>query len=284
MTGVRIAVLGGKGQLGQTLRSWVHRNDPSEEWCFFSSTEVDITNKKMIDSLFVEKGPFHYVVNCAAYTAVDKAESEAEKAEAINTKAVEYLAKICQQQNSTLIHISTDFVFDGTISRPLTEIDMPNPLGVYGQTKYAGEKHIAEQLEAHFILRTSWLYSTFGRNFFLTIQRLTQENKEINVVVDQVGTPTHTEVLANIIGEITTTRSKAFGLYHVSNEGVASWYDFAYEIITMSGSNCRVNPIPTTEYPTPAIRPAYSVLNKTKLKNQFNTSLPHWKESLETCF
>lgn len=284
MSPQKIAVLGGYGQLGKTLQNWYQVTNPKQHWYFYGSTEVDITNRGSVDALFKEKGPFDYVVNCAAYTAVDKAEEDHEKAQNCNTRAVGYLAKSCRQENSKLIHISTDFVFDGNLSRPLSETDTPNPLNVYGQTKYEGEQLVNKHLKTHFILRTGWLYSNYGHNFLLTMQRLAKTKTEINVVADQIGTPTHTAVLANVIVNLIETHSEAYGLYHVSNEGVASWYDFAYEIMQLSGSNCRVKPIPSKAYPTPAKRPAFSVLDKSKLKSQFTISLPHWKESLQNCF
>ncbi len=280
-----IAVLGANGQLGQSLQKYSKtKKQAKQEWHFFTSADINITRPSQIDRLFNDHPSFDYLINCAAYTAVDQAEKEHRKAKAVNADAVKYLAECCEKHGVILIHISTDFVFDGKISRPLTELDSPRPIGVYGQTKYNGEVFIKQSMAAYFILRTGWLYATSGANFLNTMLRLTKEKNELKVVCDQVGTPTHTEVLCRVITTIINTRSRAFGLYHVGNEGVASWYDFTYEIIQNARHHCKLTPILTKDYPTPAKRPAYSVLDKTKLKTTFNLKLPHWKESLKKCF
>lgn len=282
MKGFKVAVLGANGQLGQSIKDWYTSHKPDKEWVFFSSSALDITDKKALAQGL--DNSFNYVINCAAYTAVDRAEQEIDKAQNINTTAVENLAKACRQKNITLLHISTDFVFDGNRSRPYKETDQPQPLGVYGKTKYQGEKLIAEHLHQYFILRTGWLYSSRSKNFLTTIHRLSQEREALQVVCDQVGTPTHVQVLIKIIVLLIARNSKAYGCYHVANEGVASWYDFAYEILQLNNSSCTLYPIPTKEYPTPAQRPAYSVLDKTKIKAELNLHLPHWKENLKDCF
>lgn len=285
MTRLKVAVLGANGQLGQSLKNWLRQvNNSQIDWFFFSSAEVNITIESDIDKLLSDKNSFDYIVNCAAYTAVDQAEEETKKAKEVNATAVKYLAQSCKKSGTILIHISTDFVFDGIVSRPLNELDLPNPIGVYGQTKYEGEQHIAEETEAYFILRTGWLYSVYNKNFFKSMQRLFQEKEELRVVCDQVGTPTHTSILCEVINTMISTQSRAYGLYHVAHEGVASWYDFAYEILQHSNSTCTLTPLLTKDFPTPAKRPSYSVLDKTKVKTQFDLRLPHWKEGLQKCF
>lgn len=275
-----IIVLGANGQLGQTLQNWPSFQRTADSWKYFTSSQVDITQKPHIDKLF-EKYNITYIINCAAYTSVDGAETDKKKARQVNAIAVKYLAQACQTHNSTLIHISTDFVFDGCYNRPLKEDDPPHPLSVYGQTKLEGEESIKKYLGNHFILRTGWLYSGYGHNFFRTMQGLAKTKNSIKVVYDQIGTPTHTKVLVEIIQNIIERSSTNYGLYHAANEGVASWYDFAFEIIGAFSSTCKVAPILSKDYPTTAKRPAYSVLDKSKLKAQFQIDLPHWKTSLQ---
>lgn len=277
MKKLKIAVTGAKGQLGKSLQHWSSNNPSNNEWHFFDSIQLDITNHNKLEGFFKED--WDYLINCAAYTAVDLAESENGKAHQINAQAVKDLAEFCKTLGIVLIHISTDFVFDGSLSRPLKETDLTKAINVYGETKLEGEQHIQKILKEHFILRTGWLYSEFGKNFYKTIYRLGQEKNELRVVCDQIGTPTHTSVLVQGINEIISTQSEAFGIYHLSNEGVASWYDFAYEILKVSKSHCKLNPVLHTSYPTPAKRPAFSVLDKTKFKKEFQLEIPHWKDS-----
>lgn len=280
----KIAVVGANGQLGQSLKQGFQQNNPAEHWSFFSSKKLDINDHKSVKQKLIEEDRFDYVINCAAFTAVDLAETQKEKAEETNHLAVENLAKICTISESKLIHISTDFVFDGKENKPLKENDKTNPINFYGTSKLRGERAIQKHLEPYFILRTGWLYSSFGKNFLKTIEQLGKTKDELYVVYDQVGAPTHTDVLVKAILKIIHTESKAYGIYHVANEGVASWYDFAYEILKLTNSNCRLKAILSEAYPTPADRPSYSVLNKNKFKKQFDFEIPHWKESLKLCF
>lgn len=281
MKNQKIAVTGASGQLGKNLQ--LQANMLPGQWHFFSSEELDITNIEQLEKHFLNQS-FDYIINCAAYTKVDLAETEKQKAENVNSLGVKNIAEVCNKSNTTLIHISTDFVFDGNSNKPIKETETPNPINIYGQTKFAGEQQIQDKLHKYFILRTGWLYSSLGQNFLLTMKRLSKEKKELNVICDQVGTPTHTSVLIKAINEIRKVNSAAYGIYNVANEGVASWYDFAYEILKHSKSSCKLNPIMTEEYPTPAQRPTFSVLDKTKFKRVFQTDFPHWKESLATCF
>lgn len=284
MNKIKIAVTGANGQLGQNLKRWYQSQKSQQEWHFFSSAELDITKKDQLKKNFNVHSKFDYIINCAAYTKVDQAESEIESAEKINGLAVKELARVCEQSDIILIHISTDFVFEGNIARPLTETDCTNPINVYGRSKLLGEKELKTQLEKHFILRTGWLYSDLGKNFFTTIQKLAREKEELKVVFDQAGTPTHVSVLIQAILKIIETRSTAFGTYHIANEGLASWYDFAYEILQFSKISTSLIPVLSSEFLTPAKRPHFSVLDKSKFKKEFKVEIPHWKESLKTCF
>lgn len=281
----KIAVLGANGQLGQTLQQQSHKwADPSLNFRFFSAQELDITQTAALQKkLFSKESDFDYIVNCAAYTAVDLAETEREKARKVNATAVTEIARLCQKNGSTLIHISTDFVFDGKTNTPLTEMVTPNPINHYGKSKWLGEEGIKAEMKGFFILRTGWLYSNYRHNFYKTMCRLFKGRENLSVVYDQVGTPTFTPVIADAIHRIIGSKSTAYGIYHVANEGVASWYDFAYEILRHTDSKCRLSPILSKDYPTPAERPAYSVLDKSKFKNEFSMAFPHWKESLKEC-
>lgn len=278
---VRVAVLGANGQLGQSLEYSLSSQKTKTEWSFFSSSKIDITSEKQLEQFF-QNSFFDYIINCAAYTKVDLAESEHQNAKQVNVDAVKTLAKHCQIAGSILIHISTDFVFSGNQNAPYKEVDTPSPINVYGQTKWEGEQHISKHLEQHFILRTGWMYSNFGHNFIKTIQKLATHKKTLYVVYDQLGTPTHTKIVVDVIFGIISQRSTAYGTYHVGNEGVTSWYDFAVEIINVSGKPCKILPIRTEDFPTPARRPVYSVLDKEKVKQQFEIDLPHWRASLIT--
>ena len=274
-----VLVTGGRGQLGQALQS-VAPDYPDLMFHFVGSSEVDITDKSSLSAIFERINP-DFCINAAAYTAVDKAESEPEKATHVNVTGAINLAETCLRYNTTLIHISTDFVFDGQKTTPYLESDDTNPTGVYGRTKRDGENGIITVGGKYFIIRTSWLYSQFGANFMKTMLRLASERDTISVVNDQIGTPTHAVDLARAIATIIRNPKAAYGIYHYSNEGAASWYDFARKIFEVNGVNIDVRPIPTTDFPTPAKRPAYSVLDKTKIKQTFQVDVPDWQISLK---
>lgn len=278
-----ILITGSTGQLGQCLQK-LYRNLSKEDYNFVfkSEAELDITDSEALKIAF-ENTNYHYCVNCAAYTAVDRAETEYEKALAINAEAVSNLVRVCNIHQTILIHISTDFVFSGNQSQPYSELDIPEPIGNYGNSKWKGEQVIQQQLNRYFILRTSWLYSEFKTNFLKTMLKLGLQKNELSVVFDQVGTPTYAMDLAEVILKIITINSTDFGLYHYSNEGVASWYDFAIAIFEKKKINCIVKPIRSGEYPTLAKRPAFSVLDKNKFKAVFRLSIPHWQKSLQSC-
>lgn len=277
----KILVTGSHGQLGTEL-NFLSTLHPFAHFTFAGHADLDIASEDAVQEYF-EKNNFNYLLNCAAYTAVDKAESEKDKAYKINADGAGYLAAACRQNNCKLVHISTDFVFDGTISHPLDENEPVNPLGVYGASKLAGEKLVHSNNPDAIIIRTAWVYSSFGNNFVKTILRLCRERESLNVVADQVGTPTYARNLALAILNIIQQNTFTPGLYNYSNEGVASWYDFARAIRDIAGLKTQINPIETHQYPTPAARPAYSVLKKTKFKQTFNQHIPYWRDSLHEC-
>jgi len=279
-----VLVTGASGQLGQSLQ-FIAPNYPAIKFVFCDSKTLDITNEMNCKEVFY-KTKSNYCINTAAYTAVDKAESEPEKANLINVVGAKNIAATCKQFNTKLIHISTDFVFDGSNNSQYTETDLPNPKGVYGQTKLDGEKAIQEVFPNYFIVRTSWVYSQFGNNFMKTMLRLSSERDVISVVDDQIGTPTNAVDLAEALVQIILTDNQQsttdnFGIYHFSNEGQCSWYDFAAEIFRVNKISINLQPIPTTSYPTPAVRPAYSVLDKSKIKSVFGIEVLNWEESLK---
>ena len=285
-----VLVTGANGQLGQALQyislnysdsSLKGEQAKQIQFHFCSSSDLDITKKVNIEAVFNTIKP-DFCVNVAAYTAVDKAEKEAEKAHLINVIGSKNLAEVCNIFNTTLIHISTDFVFDGNKNTPYLEDDKTDPQGVYGKTKNQGEKEIRKILKKHFIIRTSWLYSQFGNNFMKTMLKLASDRNSLSVVNDQIGTPTHAVDLAEVIIKVILSNSKNFGIYHFSNEGSASWYDFAKKIFEINKIAIDLKPIPTSEFPTPAKRPKYSVLDKSKIKSEFNISINSWQDSLET--
>ncbi|MES2651636.1 MAG: dTDP-4-dehydrorhamnose reductase [Bacteroidota bacterium] len=278
---VKIIVIGAGGQLGQCLKTVaLHRG--IIDIIFPAEQEANILNLTDLTQLFKKEKP-SYIINCAAYTAVDKAEDEVDLAKAINETGAENLANACKQIGATLIHISTDFIFEGNTIKLLKEEDLAEPINVYGQTKLAGEIAIAKLLASHIIIRTSWLYSEYGNNFVKTMLKLGVERDELGVIADQVGTPTYAIDLANVIFDIIGSRSQAFGTYHYSNEGVTSWYDFATAIFQLSETSVKVNPIPGSAYPTKAKRPAFSVMDKSKIKSTFNLTIPYWRDSLAKC-
>lgn len=273
-----VLVTGGKGQLANCVKDKIQELEDFN-FIFVDYDELDITNQKEV-STFFSKQKFEYCINCAAYTAVDKAESEYQNAESVNVIGTRNLTELCRLHQTTLIQISTDFVFDGKQSIPYKEDDSTNPLGVYGLTKLNSEVEAAKMRE-HFIIRTSWLYSEHNNNFFKTMLRLGKERGELNVVYDQIGTPTYAGDLASIILKIITTDNKSYGVYHYSNEGVASWYDFAKAIFEEAKVNIDLYPIETDKYPTPANRPSFSVLNKNKIKTLLDVEVPYWRDSLK---
>jgi dTDP-4-dehydrorhamnose reductase len=291
-----VLVTGANGQLGQSIQI-IAGNYPDIQFIFCSSSDLDITNKDNCEKVFSQSKP-DFCINAAAYTAVDKAETEPEKAHSINVIGAKNLAEICKEFDTILLHISTDFVFNGNKSFPYTEEDATNPQSVYGQTKLDGEKAIREVLDNYFIIRTSWVYSQFGNNFMKTILRLAKERTSLSIVSDQIGTPTNAVDLAEAILEIvesqksktkkeTTntqhpTPNTQFGIYNFSNEGECSWYEFAKKILEINNVNIDLQPIPTTSYPTPAQRPKYSVLDKSKIKTVFGIDIKSWDESLRT--
>ncbi|GAA4334894.1 dTDP-4-dehydrorhamnose reductase [Mucilaginibacter gynuensis] len=276
-----IVIFGGSGQLGSCFKQ-VAENEGITTMHFLSSAEGDIADVESLKSAFQKYEPA-YIINCAAYTAVDKAEDETELAAKINTTGVENLAKLAAEYGSTLIHISTDFVFEGNSPLPLKEDDETKPVNVYGQTKLDGEKAIQANTDKYFILRTSWLYSEYGNNFAKTMLKLGSERDELKIIADQVGTPTYAIDLAFTVVQLILTESTAYGIYHYSNEGVASWYDFAKAIFTLAETPVKTLPIPTSEYKTKATRPAYSVMDKSKIKAALGIEIPYWRDSLHIC-
>jgi len=298
---MNILVTGCNGQLGNEIREYRRTKLPINEVLkhkfIFTDinidkevntaterfAELDITNLNAIKEL-VKAENINLIINCAAYTNVDKAEEETIIAYTVNAVAVKNLVEAAKENNAKLIHISTDYVFDGTAYKPYDENKIVNPIGIYGATKEAGERIAQEQLnEDAIIIRTAWLYSNFGKNFVRTMVGLGQTKEEIKVIFDQIGTPTYAEDLAAAILKIALECKWVGGIYHYTNEGVCSWYDFAKEIMDAYGLNCKVLPIHTDEYPTKAERPHYSVLDKTKIKETFDIEIPHWKDALKEC-
>lgn len=277
----KILVTGANGQLGSELKAISNRY-PELEWVFGTRAQLDMSNVSQLNTQLDIILP-DYIINCAAYTAVDRAESEPELADVINHQAVEALAKWTAEKERKLIHISTDYVFDGTAATPLLEIATTGPINIYGQTKLLGEKVCMEANPSSIIIRTSWVYSSFGANFVKTMSRLMQERDTLNVVNDQIGSPTYAADLAQAIMTIISHSKWQPGIYHFSNEGEISWYDFAIAIQKIGGFDCDVTGIPSSDYPTPAQRPQYSLLDKSKIKATFGVIVPDYRESLERC-
>jgi dTDP-4-dehydrorhamnose reductase len=278
-----LLVTGGNGQLGSELRE-IAPNYPDYNFLFTDVKQLDITSHTAVKE-FIEINNINVIINCAAYTAVDKAESEPELADTINHLAVANFARLSKDKNIKLIHISTDYVFDGTNHKPYVETDTPNPQSVYGQTKLDGELAMQQINPANsIIIRTSWVYSKFGNNFVKTMLRLAETRDEISVVADQIGSPTNAadlaEAILNILPQI---KNETVELFHYSNEGVCSWYDFAKAIFAIKGLSVKVNPISSSQYPTPAKRPFYSVLNKANIKEKYLFEIPYWEDSLNNC-
>ncbi|MCF6250454.1 MAG: dTDP-4-dehydrorhamnose reductase [Methylococcaceae bacterium] len=284
-----ILVTGSNGQLGQSLTS-LSLDYPQYQFTFVNRDDLDLSNMNSVSEYF-KNNQFDLIINCAAYTAVDKAEQEQELADAINHLAVKQLAKITQDQASILIHISTDYVFDGTNHKPYVENDKINPQSVYGISKLKGELAIQSIAPKAIIIRTSWVYSEYGNNFVKTMLRLGRERESLNVIFDQIGSPTYAKDLADSILQMVVSftaysnvfQQESVHLYHYSNEGVCSWYDFAKAIFELSNIACTVSAIESKDYPTPAKRPHYSVLNKAKIKQNFDLTIPYWKDSLQAC-
>lgn len=278
---MNVLITGAHGQLGNEMAQ-VSANS-KDHYIFTDIDELDITDLDAILALVKEK-QINVIVNCAAYTNVDKAEEEEKTADLINNVAVGYLAMAAKSVGATLIHVSTDYVFNGENNVPYTERDMTEPTGIYGKTKLAGENAVVNSGCNYIILRTAWLYSIWGNNFVKTMLKLTKEREALNVIIDQIGTPTYAGDLADAIDWIIKRRMvDQKGIYHFTNEGVCSWYDFSVAICQMDGNDCDVRPIHSDEYPSKVRRPHYSVLDKTRFRETFGYKIPHWTESLEKC-
>ncbi len=277
----KILVTGSNGQLGKELKQMAS-SFPQFEFIFFSREDLPIHHFELLRNFFKGYHP-QYLINCAAYTAVDRAETEKELALQVNAEAVGVMAAVCKEYNTKFIHISTDYVFDGAATSPYKEDAVTNPQSVYGSSKLQGEQEALQFNPDTIIIRTAWVYSEFGKNFVKTMLKLMNEKEEISVVADQVGSPTYAANLAEAILTIISSANWQPGIYHYTDEGIISWYEFALAIKEITGSTCRVNPIPTTAYPTPAKRPAYSVLDKSKIQKTFGVATNNWKSSLAVC-
>lgn len=277
---IKVLVTGANGQLGKSIEELFSTNEDNIQFIFTTKAELDISIKSEIDDFF-NKNNFDYCINCAAYTDVEHAERDSKSAFKVNAEGAKHLAQICKDTNTVLIHISTDYVFDGSKKEPYTEFDTPNPINEYGKSKLLGEQYIQEILAKYFIIRTSWLYSEYGNNFMKTMIRLSKERNEFGVVRDEISTPTYTKDLVEVVVNIINTKTNKYGIYHYSNEGVISWYDFAKAIFEITDINITLNPIQTDAYPTLAKRPHFSVLDKTKIKLTLGIKIPHWKDSLK---
>lgn len=276
---MKILVTGGNGQLAACIKD-VSNDENQLQFIYTDTEDLDITNQQHVADFF-ENNNIDWCINCAAYTAVDKAESDVDLARKVNKDGAKHLAIACKENNVKLIHVSTDFVFDGKSSALYSETDVAEPLGMYGLTKLEGEQAIQNNLNTYFILRTSWLYSEHANNFMKTMLRLAETRPELNVVADQIGTPTYATDLASVMLHIIKENSTNYGLFHYSNEGVASWYDFADAIFEIANTKTKVFPIKTEAYPTPAARPQFSVMDKSKIKDSFKIAIPHWRVSLK---
>ncbi|MEM5557911.1 dTDP-4-dehydrorhamnose reductase [Aliarcobacter cryaerophilus] len=277
-----ILVTGSMGQLGSEIKEL--SSNYNYNFFFTTRDDIDITSKDSIKE-FCQTNSINVIINCAAYTAVDKAESDMENADLVNRKAVKKLSIIAKELNIKLIHISTDYVFDGKNFKPYVEEFQTNPQSVYGKTKLDGENEMININPLNsIIIRTSWVYCYYGNNFVKTMLRLGKEKEELGVIFDQIGTPTYAKDLAiTILDIVPQIENSKVEIYNYSNEGVLSWYDFAKEIMKMAKLNCKINPIETYQYPTPAKRPHFSLLNKSKIKSKFNLEIPYWKDGLDDC-
>ena len=292
---MRILVTGKNGQLGKSIHKIIdsevetNNNLNSHNFVFVGREELDLNSESNIGHYFDSSDKFDIIINCAAYTAVDKAEEELELANQVNHLAVKQLAEVAKTQQAKLIHISTDYVFNGESDKPYIETDETNPINVYGKTKLAGEKALQRIMSTDaIIIRTSWVYSEYGNNFVKTMLRLGKERDELNVVSDQIGSPTYATDLANAILEIIKNKEfrekdQTTQIYHYSNEGEISWHEFAEEIFKIENIDCKANPIVTEQYPTPAKRPKNTLMNKDKITETFSVNIANWKESLKKC-
>jgi dTDP-4-dehydrorhamnose reductase len=276
---IKILVTGGNGQLAQCLKDVVNHQDELDV-DFQNLPDLDITNKQQLESYF-SNNELDYCINSAAYTAVDLAEEQSELAYTVNAEGPKNIAALCLKHNVKLIHLSTDFVFDGKKDTPYLETDTPNPLSVYGASKLQGEQNIQHNMDNYFIIRTSWLYSEYGNNFLKTMLKLSETHKQLNVVSDQIGSPTNAGDLAEFLIKIVLSSSTNYGVYHYSNLGAISWYNFACGIFTQFKRNVKIRPIKTKEYPTAAKRPMYSVLDTKKSENNFGCIIKKWRQALE---
>jgi len=278
----KILVTGANGQLGNECRT-LAESIANAEFVFTDVAELSITDSSAVEEIF-SKNKFDYCINAAAYTAVDLAETETALAQLINATAVGYLADACKKSNCKFIHISTDYVFDGTKENGYDVDDATSPINVYGATKLEGEKLALSLNPETIVIRTSWVYSFHGKNFVKTMMKLMQERESLNVVADQIGKPTYAADLASAIFQIIFSEKEfVAGMYHFANQGVISWFDFAVAIKEIGGYNCNVYPIASSEYPVPAKRPNYSILNTNKIEHTFNIEIPYWKDSLQKC-
>lgn len=278
---MKILITGANGQLGTELHEILEREFPGQT-LYTDVQELDLTNAKAVDS-YVANNEITHIVNCAAYTAVDRAEEEKMLCAAVNTDAVKNLAMAADANGAKIIHISTDYVFDGTNHRPYRESDKVNPISQYGTTKRKGETLLLALAPQAIIIRTAWLYSAHGKNFVKTMLRLAETQPEIKVVCDQIGTPTFARDLARAVVKVLQSHQWVPGIYHFTDEGAASWYDFAKAIFRIAGKDVKVTPIPTEDYPTAASRPSYSILDRTRIKATYGIEIPHWEEALADC-
>lgn len=281
---MKVLVTGSIGQLGSEIRN-ISNDYKQFDFYFTNRDSLNICDYSVVKNFF-ESNKIEAIINCAAYTQVDKAENDRENAFKVNSTGVSNLVQVSEEHNVKLIHVSTDYVFDGANHSPYKETDATRPLGVYGSSKLEGENFLVNSKVNGVVIRTSWLYSQFGANFVKTMMRLGRERDTLDVISDQIGSPTNARDLAVSCLEILSKNTKLNTnghIYHFSNEGVASWFDFARAIMELSGISCRVNPIETKDYPTPATRPSYSVLNKSKIKEDFKIEIPYWRDSLKNC-
>lgn len=276
---MKILVLGGLGQLGQCI-SKVATERGITSISFVDEFVGNILNIKVLEDLFNQEKP-KYVINCAAYTAVDKAEDEIELSRKINRDGAENIAKICAKFGVTMLQVSTDFIFEGNIPTLLNETHPAEPISVYGLTKLEGEKAVSDSLTEHYIIRTAWLYSEFAHNFMKTMIKLGTDRDSLGIIADQIGSPTYGVDLAGALLDIIASEKKTYGIYHYSNEGAISWYDFAQAIFELGNIDVKVKPLKTSEYPTKAARPAFSAMDKTKIKSTFGIEIPYWRDSLK---
>ena len=278
---MRILVTGSNGQLGSEIVA-LQPQETHHQWFNLDINELDITDKNAVEQ-FVVNNKIDGIINCAAYTNVDKAEEDVALCYKVNRDAPQYLAQAIEKVGGFIIHISTDYVFDGTNNIPYTEQDKPNPVTIYGKSKIEGEQYVCESCKQHIIIRTAWVYSSYGKNFVKTMIKLGEEKPSLGVIFDQIGSPTYARDLAKAIITIVNQGIKP-GIYNFSNEGVISWYDFTKHIHQLANiTSCKVAPIHTADYPTLAQRPHFSVLDKTKIKNTYNIEIPYWRDSLEEC-